>query len=78
MQTMRQSWTDERLDDFRAETARRFDDVDRRLGRVEVGLRDLSTRMDGLQRTLAHGAIAMTAAILTGFGGIIGLIATTL
>ncbi|HEX2097307.1 MAG TPA: hypothetical protein VHF50_08070 [Solirubrobacterales bacterium] len=75
MEAMRQSWTDERLDDFRAETARRFDEVDRRLHGVELGLRDLNHRIDGLQRSLVHGAIAMTSAILVGFGGMAGLIA---
>jgi hypothetical protein len=35
MEAMRQSWTDERLDDFRAETARNFGAVDKRFDRVE-------------------------------------------
>ncbi|HEU5143163.1 MAG TPA: hypothetical protein VFU04_08410 [Solirubrobacterales bacterium] len=100
MQTMRQSWTDERLGDFRAETARRFeeakaetarrfeeakaetarrfDEVDRRLDGVEGGLRDLNHRVDDLQRTLVLGAIAMTGAILAGFGGLAGLLAALL
>ncbi len=32
---MRQSWTDERLDDFRGEVNRRFDEVDRRFEEVD-------------------------------------------
>ncbi len=32
---MRQSWTDDRLDDFRGEVNRRFDEVDRRFDRVD-------------------------------------------
>lgn len=35
MEAMRQSWTDDRLDDFRAETARRFETVDQRFDRLE-------------------------------------------
>jgi hypothetical protein len=31
MAVMRESWTDERLDDFRAETARRFDTLERQM-----------------------------------------------
>ncbi|HEX9967642.1 MAG TPA: hypothetical protein VGB06_06825 [Solirubrobacterales bacterium] len=32
---MRQSWTDDRLDAFRGETQRRFDEVDRRFAEVD-------------------------------------------
>lgn len=35
MLNMRESWTDERLDDFRGEVSRRFDEVDRRFGEVD-------------------------------------------
>jgi hypothetical protein len=35
MEAMRQSWTDERLDDFRGEVNRRFDGVDRRFDEVD-------------------------------------------
>jgi hypothetical protein len=75
MQTMRQSWTDERLDDFRAETARRFDvvdlrfdAVDQRLGRIESSIEALNGRFYALNRTLMQtgGGILATliAAIL--------------
>ncbi|HYP55865.1 MAG TPA: hypothetical protein VEQ41_06155 [Solirubrobacterales bacterium] len=56
MEAMRQSWTDERLDDFReetarrfeearAETARRFDEVERRLDTVDADMRELRSTM---------------------------------
>jgi hypothetical protein len=35
MEAMRQSWTDDRLDAFRGETQRRFDEVDRRFEEVD-------------------------------------------
>lgn len=35
MEAMRQSWTDERLDDFRGEVNRRFDEVNRRFDEVD-------------------------------------------
>jgi hypothetical protein len=63
MEAMRQSWTDDRLDDFRAETQRRFDEADKRFDRVENSIKDLSgemharfdsmdARFDSLQRVM--------------------------
>lgn len=46
MEAMRQSWTDDRLDDFRAETQRRFAQVDKRFDKVEGQIEDLGKRMD--------------------------------
>jgi hypothetical protein len=45
MEAVRQSWTDDRLDDFRAETQRRFDEVDRRFDKVEAEISDLRSEM---------------------------------
>jgi len=82
MESMRSTWTDSRLDDFAGHTARRFDDLERRMDRgfdrVDEDLHAVSLRIDGLQRTMSHGVIAITAAILAGFGGMAGLIATQL
>lgn len=89
MEAMRESWTDERLDHFRAQVDERFDrvderfdEVDRRLGRVEFEMREMRTemgginaRLDSMQRTMFHGVIALTAAMIAGFGGMAGLIA---
>jgi hypothetical protein len=51
MEAMRDSWTDERLDDFRAETARRFDELDRRVdngfNRVDADVRRLRDDAEG-------------------------------
>jgi len=50
MEAMRESWTDERLDDFRAETARRFDTLDRRMDdgfdRVDAKFDKIDKRFD--------------------------------
>ncbi len=46
MEAMRQSWTDDRLDDFRGETARRFGEVDKRFDRVEGEIKDLRSEMN--------------------------------
>lgn len=63
MEAMRQSWTDERLDDFRAhvdqrfdQVDRRFDQVDQRFGRVEAELRtqrlEMKTEFESLRRLI--------------------------
>jgi hypothetical protein len=84
MEAMRKSWTDERLDDFRAEVGRRFDEVDhrfdevdRRFGevyrhfdKVEHELHRVNDRLDGLHRAMIFGLIAMTSAMLAGFAAI--------
>jgi len=65
MESMRSSWTDERLDDLN--------------GRVsELGGRvtELSTRIDSLQHTMINGFIAIMAAMFTGFVALAGLILT--
>jgi hypothetical protein len=53
MEAMRQSWTDDRLDAFRGETQRRFDEVDRRFeevdkrfDRVEGQIKEVRGEMD--------------------------------
>lgn len=50
MFNVRESWTDERLDDFRDEVNRRFDKVEGELQRV-------NDRLDGMQRTVVHGSL---------------------
>jgi len=62
--SVRQSLTDERLDDFRGEVNRRFDKVDSELGRV-------NDRLDGLHRSMFQIGDGIVVAL-------IGLIATQL
>jgi hypothetical protein len=71
MYNVRESWTDERLDDFRDEVNRRFDKVDAELHRV-------NDRLDGMQRTMMHGLVVMTGAIIASNAALIGLVATQL
>jgi broad specificity phosphatase PhoE len=68
MEAMRESWTDARLDDFREETARRFDTLERRM---DQGFDRVDTRFDALQRTMILFSGGIIAAL-------IGLIATQL
>jgi hypothetical protein len=71
--TMRDSWTDERLDDFRDEVNRRFDEAERRtdlrFDDVDRQLEKLDSRFYDLQRVI----------MITGGGVIVtllGVIAT--
>jgi hypothetical protein len=67
----------------------RFDQVDHRFDRVEGEVKSgrqemrnefaaMRKEINGVHRAMVFGAIAMTGAILTGFAGICGLIATQL
>jgi len=67
MQTMRESWTDERLDDLKESMNQRFDQVDARFDRVESDIGEL-------RRMMAQGFIAMMTITVTGFFSLAGLI----
>lgn len=75
METMRESWTDARLDDFREETARRFDAVDKRFDtlerRMDHGFDRVDARFDALQRTLLQIGGGLIATLIAGFFGVI-------
>ena len=72
---MRESWTDERLD----EMSRR---MDAGFTRVDAEIRALrgetTARFDSMQRTMIQTAVGMTASFLAGFAGLAALIATQL
>lgn len=87
MHLMRESWTDERLDDFRGEVNRRFDEVDRQFERVEGEIRDLRGEVNELRtemragfesihKLMLQGVIALSAAYVAGFAALVGLVAT--
>lgn len=73
----RAAWTDERLDDFRADVSGRFDGVDRRLeridqrfDRIEERFDRIDARFDALYRTMIAVGGGMIASILVGTAGI--------
>jgi len=81
MHLMRESWTDARLDDFRAdvdrrfdEVYRRFDEVDRRFDKVEGDIRELRGEMkagfESVHRTMVQGVVALSASI-AGFAAMV-------
>jgi hypothetical protein len=75
METVRESWTDARLDDMNRRMEAGF-------SRVDEDIRDLrsemNARFDGLQRAMIHGVIALSAAFIAGFAALIALIGTQL
>jgi len=69
MESMRSTWTDERLDDFKDRVESRFD-------KLEASVDRLDGRIDALQHTMINGFIAIMVAMFTGFIGLAGLILT--
>jgi len=59
MEAMREQWTDARLDDFKAETAQRFNALDRRIdngfNRIEASLRELRQEMKAEFKNVDEG-----------------------
>jgi hypothetical protein len=68
MQTMRESWTDERLNDLNGRVSDGF-------ARVDADIRELRGDIKSLQRVVVQGFITMSAVMVTGFVGLAGLIA---
>jgi hypothetical protein len=60
METMRESWTDERLDDFRSDVNRRFDKVDHELHRI-------GGRLDTLTKAVVFSNLTLSASVIAGF-----------
>jgi len=67
MQTMREKWTDERLDDLNKKVDDGFLRVDERFNRVDE-------RFIHLERTMNLWFMTLVTIMLTGFAGLAGLI----
>jgi hypothetical protein len=67
MYRVRESWTDERLDDFRDEVNRRFDKVDHELNRI-------NDRLDGMNKVLIYAVLTLGSATVAGWGTMIALV----
>jgi hypothetical protein len=65
--TPRETWTDERLGEFKASVNQRFDEVDRRLDQMDEDIRELRLAVTGVQRTIAQGCIGICAVMIAGF-----------
>ena len=82
MEAMRKSWTDERLDDFRTDVGRRFDELDQRFdrgfGKVEVELHRINDRLDTMNKAIIYGAITVSGSMVAGFVAMSALVVTQL
>ena len=85
MEAMREAWTDERLDDFRADVNRRFDEVDQRFDKVDkrfdkidVELPRINDRLDAMNRAIVYGAVTLSGSMVAGFLTMTALILTQL
>jgi flagellar biosynthesis/type III secretory pathway protein FliH len=80
MDSVREAWTDERLDDLNHRVDEGFRETREEFRAVRAEMRAMSAetnaRLDGLQRTMVQAVVAMTAAMLTGFVGLAALIVT--
>jgi hypothetical protein len=72
---MRESWTDARLDDFRDETARRFDKVEAEIKELRRETHQRFDRVEGRIDALQRTIIVSNAAIFT---AVLGVFATQL
>jgi len=74
MHLMRESWTDVRLDDFRAEVNRRFDKVEDEIVELRGEIKELRGEMkagfESLHRTMVHGSVALSASFIAAFAAI--------
>jgi hypothetical protein len=52
MELMRESWTDERLDDFRGEVGHRFDGVEQRFDAVDKRFDGIDQRLDRVETSI--------------------------
>jgi hypothetical protein len=75
MEAMRQSWTDDRMDDLSRRMDERFRHVDQRFDQLEaqiIGMRtEMNMRFDSIYRTMIQFGGVMVAAL-------VGLLATQL
>jgi hypothetical protein len=93
MESVRDKWTDERLDDLNhrvdlgfGEVRSDLRDIRREMGDEFRGVRqeihalgaDANERLDGLQRSIVQLAIALTSAFVAGFAAICALLARAL
>jgi len=86
--TPRDTWTDERIDDFREnvnqrfdQVDKRFDQVDRRFDLVDNRFEQVDARFDRVEgdiremrQTVVQGFFVLVGVMVTGFVGLAGLI----
>ena len=71
----RETWTDQRLDEFKVNVNQRFDAVDQRLKAVEQRLDRVDTDLRDIRRMMFQGFVAQTTITVSCFIGLAGLFA---
>jgi chromosome segregation ATPase len=68
----RQTWTDERLDEFKAsanqrfdKVDKRFDQIDKRLGGIDADIRELRQSIERMNDKMTAGFIALAGLIVS-------------
>jgi hypothetical protein len=73
----RESWTDERLDDFKETVNQRFDQVDKRFDQVEAhmttGFSEVKGEIKELRQTMNHGFFVLVGIQATTLLTLVGL-----
>jgi hypothetical protein len=72
----RETWTDERLDDFKGQMNERFGHVDQHFVQVETTMKEGFARVDGDIRELRGDIKGMKRLMIQGFVGICTLMGT--
>ncbi|HET9152829.1 MAG TPA: hypothetical protein VFN85_01785 [Solirubrobacterales bacterium] len=71
--TPRETWTDERLDEFKASVNHRFDEVDKRFDQVDKRLDRMDVDIRDLRQTMIHGFFVLVGINATSTLTLIGL-----
>ncbi len=69
----REAWTDQRLDDFRADVNRRFNEVDKRFDQVDKRFDRIEGEIQELRQTMVHGFFVLVGINATSTLTLIGL-----
>lgn len=81
MSEVRDAWTDERLDDLNQRVDLGFGELRGELRGLRQKMHalhsEMNSRFDSIQRSTMQLTIAMTAAIIAGFGGMAALLAAS-
>jgi hypothetical protein len=72
--TPRQTWTDERLDEFKASVNQRFDQVDKRFDQVERQIVEVKGEVKELRQAMIQGFFVLVGIQATSTLTIAGLI----
>jgi chaperonin cofactor prefoldin len=64
--TPRQTWTDERLDEFKENVNQRFDQIEKRLDRIDGDIRELRQSVERMSTRMTTGFFALAGLIVSG------------